>query len=101
MVALAFDALAQSETRYSELPKFHLVNPKLYRGAQPKAGGLQTLKKIGIKTILNLRGEDEHTRAEGAEARKLGLRYYNVSLPEFSAPKNKEVQQALDIINDA
>ena len=101
MVALAFDALAQSDTRYSELPNFYLVNPQLYRGAQPKAGGLPTLKKIGIKTILNLRGEDERTRAEGAEARTLGLRYYNVSLPEFSAPRDKEVQQALDIINTA
>lgn len=101
VVALTFDALAQSDTRYSELPNFHLVNPQLYRGAQPRAGGLSTLKKIGIKTILNLRREDEHTRAEGAEARRLGLRYYNVSLPEFSAPKDKEVQQALDIINTA
>jgi tyrosine-protein phosphatase SIW14 len=101
VVALAFDALAQSETRYSELPNFHLVNPQLYRGAQPRASGLPTLKQIGIKTILNLRGEDEHTRAEAAEARTLGLRYYNVSLPEVSAPKDKAVQQALDIINTA
>jgi protein tyrosine/serine phosphatase len=101
MVALALDARAQSDARYSELPNFHMVSPQLYRGAQPKAGGLQTLKKIGIKTILNLRREDEHTQAEGAEARTLGLRYYSVSLPEFSAPKDKEVQQALDIINTA
>ncbi|HMG76923.1 MAG TPA: dual specificity protein phosphatase family protein [Pyrinomonadaceae bacterium] len=99
MAALAFDALAQTEARYAELPNFHQVNSQIYRGAQPRAGGLQTLKKIGIKTILNLRGKDENTRAEEAEARTLGLRYYNISLPEFSAPKDKEVQQVLDIIN--
>jgi tyrosine-protein phosphatase SIW14 len=101
VVVWTCDVLAQSEARYYELPNFHAVNSQLYRGAQPRAGGLQTLKKLGIKTILNLRGENERTQAEGAEARTLGLRYYNVPLPEFSAPKDKKVQQALDIINTA
>ena len=48
---------------------------------------------------MNLRGKDEHTGAESEEARLLGLRYYNISLPEFSSPKDTEVQQVLDIIN--
>ena len=99
LVALAFYAHAQNETRYAELPNFHQVNSQLYRGAQPKAGGLQILKKIGIKTIVNLRGEDEHTGAENEEARSLGLHYYNIPLPEFSSPNDSEVQQVLDIIN--
>jgi len=99
LVALAFYAHAQNETRYAELPNFHQVNSQLYRGAQPKAGGLQILKKIGIKTIVNLRGKDEHTGAENEEARSLGLHYYNIPLPEFSSPNDSEVQQVLDIIN--
>src|SRR6267143_3957102 len=99
--ALAINALAQSEPRYAELPNFHQVNPQLYRGAQPKAGGLQRLKALGVKTIVNLRGKDEHTGAESAEAQSLGLLYYNVSLPEFASPKDAEVQRVLDIINTA
>ncbi len=98
MFAFAQGALAQ-EARYAELPNFHQVNSQLYRGAQPKADGLQRLKAIGIKTIVNLRGEDDRTRGESEEARALGLRYYNVSLAEFSGPKDKEVQQVLDIVN--
>ena len=98
VLAFTLNALAQ-EARYAELPNFHQVNSQLYRGAQPKAGGLQRLKAIGIKTIVNLRGEDDRTRAEGDAARALGLRYYSVPLPGFSAPKDKEVQQVLDIIN--
>jgi len=101
MLALAQDGVAQSKVRYPELPNFHLVNSQLYRGAQPKAGGMKTLKQIGVKTIVNLRGKDENTQAEAAEARALGLRYYNVSLPEFSRPKDKDVQQVLDLINRA
>jgi protein tyrosine/serine phosphatase len=99
LVALALDTLAQNESRYPELPNFHQVNSQLYRGAQPRAGGLQKLKAIGIKTIVNLRGKDEHTGAEDEEVRSLGLRYYNISLPEFSSPKDAEVQRVLDIIN--
>ena len=96
---LALAALAQSEARYSELPNFHQVNAQLYRGAQPKAGGLPKLKDMGIKTIVNLRGEDDQTRAEGEEAQRLGLRYYSVSLPGSSKPQDEEVQRVLDIIN--
>ena len=101
LVALAFNARAQNEVHYAKLPNFHQVNSQLYRGAQPRAGGLKKLKEIGIKTIVNLRGKDEHTGAESDEARALGLRYYNVSLPEFSSPKDEAVQQVLDIINTA
>jgi tyrosine-protein phosphatase SIW14 len=98
---VVINGLAQPDARYSELPNFHQVNPQLYRGAQPKAGDLKTLKTIGVKTIVNLRGKDEQTGTEGEESRALGLRYYNVSLPEFSGPKDKDVQQVLDLINAA
>ena len=101
VAGFAFNALGQGEPRYNELPNFHQVNSQLYRGAQPKPGGLQRLKAIGVKTIVNLRGEDYQTRAEGEEARRLGLRYYSVSLPGFSRPKDEEVQHVLDIINAA
>ncbi|HMJ24952.1 MAG TPA: tyrosine-protein phosphatase [Pyrinomonadaceae bacterium] len=99
LMTLALNAVAQTEVRYAELPNFHLVNSQLYRGAQPKAGGLKRLKAIGVKTIVNLRGADEHTQEEEQEARTLGLRFYNVALPEFSKPKDQDVQRALDLIN--
>jgi protein tyrosine/serine phosphatase len=98
---LVINGLAQSGARYAELPNFHQVNPQLYRGAQPKAGGLKSLKAIGVKTIVNLRGKDEQTGAEGEEARSLGLRYYNVPLPEFSRPPDEQVLQVLNLINTA
>lgn len=100
VAALALVALAQGDARYSELPNLHQVNQQLYRGGQPKAGGLQKLKALGVKTIVNLRGEDDHSRAENEEARSLGLRYYGISLPGFSKPRDEEVQRILDIIND-
>ena len=97
--AFAITALAQKDSQYPELPNFHQVNPQLYRGGQPKTGGLQKLKELGVKTVVNLRGEDDHSRAEETEARSLGLRYYGFALPGFSRPGDEEVQRVLDIIN--
>jgi protein tyrosine/serine phosphatase len=56
---------------------------------------------MGIKTIVNLRGQGEQTEGEEKSARTLGLRYYNVPLPELSKPSDKQVQQVLDLINAA
>jgi tyrosine-protein phosphatase SIW14 len=100
LVASTAKAFAQG-AHYAELPNFHQVNAQLYRGAQPKAGGLEKLKAMGIRSIVNLRGPGESTQDENADARALGLRYYDVPLPEFSQPSDTQVQQILDIINTA
>ncbi len=99
LLVLVPNAVVQTQVREAALPNFHLVNTQLYRGAQPKPGGLKRLKTIGVRTIVNLRGADEHTQEEEQEAAMLGLRYYNVALPEFSKPNDQEVQRVLDLIN--
>jgi len=100
LATLALAALAQVEPRYAKLANFHQVNPQLYRGGQPTDRGLRRLKDLGVKTVVNLRGEDAHTRAESEEAHSLGLRYYSIALPEFSRPKDEETGRVLGIIND-
>jgi len=98
-ILLVLVSLAQGNGSYAELPNFQTVTGNLYRGGQPNVGGLEKLKALGVKTVVNLRGEDEHARAEGEEARRLGLRYYGISLPGFAKPKDEEVKRVLDIIN--
>jgi tyrosine-protein phosphatase SIW14 len=99
LAMLASVALAQSEARYTELPNFHQVNPQLYRGAQPRAGGIRKLAQLGIRTIINLRGADEHTQAEQREAESLGLRYFAVPLAGLHRPSDEQVERVLALIN--
>ncbi len=101
LALLANGATAQDETLYPELPNFHQVNSQLYRGAQPRAGGIRKLAQLGIKTIINLRGEDEDTRADQTEAEALGLRYLAVSLPRLQRPSDEQVERVLSAINAA
>jgi protein tyrosine/serine phosphatase len=91
---------AQSELRYKELPNFRKVQEHLYRGGQPAAGGLKKLAELGIKTIVNLRGEDDLTRAEEAEAKALGLRYYALPMPGLSRPSPEQMAQAMAILDN-
>jgi len=99
IAALALVSFAQTEVRYPELPNFHQVNPQLYRGAQPKAGGINKLVALGIKTIVNLRREDDHARAEAVAAQAAGLRYFNVPMPGSSKPTDEQINRVLAIIN--
>ena len=92
-------AFAQEAPRYTELPNFHKVSDKLYRGAQPRAGGVKKLADIGIKTIINLRGADELTRAEEEEAKAAGLSYFNIPMPGLNRPTNEQVARVMAIID--
>jgi tyrosine-protein phosphatase SIW14 len=91
---------AQSEPRYKELPNFHKVSDTLYRGAQPSSGAAKKLAELGIKTIVNLRGEAELTLEEQNEAETAGLRYLSVPMPGLSAPTDYEVARVMAIIDN-
>ena len=100
LLALASIASAQGAPQVTEVPNFHRVNERLYRGGQPRPGQLRRLAALGIKTVVNLRAADEHSRAEEAEAQAAGLRYFNVPMPGYARPADRRVEQVLDVIND-
>lgn len=89
------------EPKEEVLPNFHQVNEHLYRGAQPSNGGMKELASLHIKTVINLRGEDESAREEETEAQAAGLRYFSEPLPGLGRPKDEQVEKVLAIINDS
>jgi protein tyrosine phosphatase (PTP) superfamily phosphohydrolase (DUF442 family) len=99
LLALAVSAVAQSAPENRELPRFSQVSERLYRGAQPREGGLRRLAELGVNTIINLRGTDDRTRSDEAEARALGLNYFNLSLPRWGRPDDAVVQRVFEIID--
>ena len=91
-------AQTQSELTYKEIPNFHKVNDYIYRGGEPKQGGFQRLKELGVTTVVNLRDDDARARAEAEEAKALGLRYFNIPLSNFHRPSDKTVEDVLKIL---
>jgi protein tyrosine phosphatase (PTP) superfamily phosphohydrolase (DUF442 family) len=52
-----------SDSRHPDVPisRFGEVAKGLYRGAQPDADGFRALSGLGVRTVLNFRGEDKDT----------------------------------------
>jgi protein tyrosine/serine phosphatase len=98
-LALALPSLSAAQDKNSGLPNFYRVNDTLYRGGQPSDSGYTRLAQLGIKTVLDLRDDDERARSEELKARAAGLRYFNMPMSEFSKPTDRRVAEALSIIN--
>jgi len=88
-----------SDSQASGVPNFHQVNQHVYRGGQPTDAGFNSLAKLGVKVVIDLREADEHRNAEAAAVQALGMRYINVPMRGTVAPKDEEVSKALALLN--
>jgi protein tyrosine/serine phosphatase len=77
------------------------VTELLYRGAQPREQGLSELKKLGITTIVDLRGEGQEKIAwERRRAETLGIRFVHIPVSGWSPPADDQVAQFLSLFKD-
>jgi len=83
-----------------DLPNFHTVAPGIYRGAAPTDTGLQKLKAMGVKTIIDLRIAPKTVKKEGQTARAMGFKWINLPMGA-EAPTKKEVDTLLATLNAA
>jgi tyrosine-protein phosphatase SIW14 len=80
---------------------FHKVNEQVYRGAQPTEQGFQALAKLGVKTVIDLRRENEHSTVEERRmVEAAGMRYVNFPMQGVVAPHADVVARVLAILND-
>jgi tyrosine-protein phosphatase SIW14 len=83
------------------VPNAGKITDQLYRGAQPRTGGLEQLKKFGITTIVDLRGENSSARErEKKEAEALGIHFVSIPVSGFSAPRSDQVLQFLSLFGE-
>jgi protein tyrosine phosphatase (PTP) superfamily phosphohydrolase (DUF442 family) len=83
------------------IPNAGKINDSLFRGAQPHAEGFEQLKKLGITTIIDLRGEDrDKINWERQRAEALGIRFVNIPVSGWSPPSNEQVAQFLSLLQN-
>ena len=80
------------------ITNFGKVNAELYRGAQPGDDALTQLQRLGVKSVVNLRGAGRASAAEETQAQQLGIIYTNVPLRGLSAPSEAQVTQVLALL---
>jgi len=78
------------------LHNFGVVEKGVYRGAQPTAEGYATLKRMGVKSVLNLRNDrDEKSAVEAA-----GMKALVVPMGTVRRANRENVDKAVKVIAD-
>ena len=101
MLALVNFADAQTALKDKDLPNFAAVEKNLYRGGQPTEAGVKKLAAMGVKTIIDLRGEDENAQKEKAWADKAGVKFVAVNLNNWFKPKTEDIENIIKQIDAA
>jgi protein tyrosine/serine phosphatase len=91
---------APASTQVTGVGNFYQVNEHIYRGAQPTAAGFQSLAKLGVKTIIDLRETDGRSALEKKAVEANGMRYINIPLRGMSAPSAADVGKIMALFND-
>lgn len=81
------------------IKNFGKVNDHYYRGSQPTQEEFAQLKKLGIKTVLDLRKDSE--QAEPDWARGAGLQYFNIPLKSNTAATEQQTSYFFSLVNDS
>lgn len=85
---------------FVDIPNFYKVDERIYRGAQPKGQGYNTLKSLGIKTVISLRGKDKTLQSEKETLNALGINLFHIPMSKYSRPTDEQVINFLDIVLD-
>jgi len=79
------------------VPNFHQVDEHIYRGGQPHPDGFASLAKIGIKTVIDLRGNSP----EGNQVQRAGMHYVRLPWSDFKAPSDEQIAAVLALLNNS
>lgn len=81
-----------------KIKNFGQMDTNYYRGGQPKEDQYQSLKELGVTTIIDLRNDPEEYERPTAEA--LGMKYINIPMDDAEYPSDATIAAFLKEIND-
>ena len=81
-----------------KIKNFGRVNENYYRGGQPKEGDFAALKKLGIKTVIDLR--DDKLEKEAGWAKDAGMTYFLIPLTGSLPATAEQTEYFLKLVND-
>ncbi len=83
------------------LVNFGVVDEHVLRGAQPSAAGIQSLKALGVTTIVNLTLPESVWEGEKAEAERNGIQYMSMPMKPSGRPTLEQVNEILGVVTNA
>lgn len=103
LMVFSFASFTSAQTAPSNFPdvkigNFGQMDERFYRGAQPQPDDYQSLKDLGVKTVIDLRNDP--TDYEKAAVEALGMKYVNISMSGWKSPKDRQIEEFLKLAND-
>jgi protein tyrosine/serine phosphatase len=101
---IVFSALAVAQTPQQDFSNVNIKNfgrmdERFYRGAEPKKlEDFQSLKELGISTVIDLQAQPEPEEREMVES--LGMRYVNIPMIEKKYPLAEHVDAFLKLVDE-
>lgn len=80
---------------------FREVDAHVYRGGQPTGEGLKYLARIGVKTIVDLRGAGKRSSEEARAVTALGMHYVSVPMSGLTPPTEAQISRVLALLEDS
>jgi protein tyrosine/serine phosphatase len=90
----------QTTNKFSnvKIGNFGQMDERFYRGAQPLASDFQSLKDLGVSTVIDLRNDPTDYEKGAVEA--LGMKYVNIPMSGWKSPKQQDVDAFLALVNN-
>ena len=80
------------------IKNFGKVDDNYYRGSQPSEVQMEELKRLGVKTIIDLRKDKVESAADWAS--RAGLQYFNITMKPSKAATDEQTEYFLSLVND-
>jgi len=81
-----------------KVDNFGQVNEHYYRGGQPSERDFPELKRLGIKTVIDL--QEDGKSSEASWVRSAGMEYVNIPLSSKRPATAQQTAQFLSLVND-
>ena len=73
------------------------VDERVWRGAAPSMAGYERLAARGVRTVVDLRAEDD-VHVDTARLRRAGVRYVRIPIRDGQTPREAEVDRFLSTV---
>jgi protein tyrosine/serine phosphatase len=97
-VMAAAQTAQQADFSNVKIKNFGQMDERFYRGAQPKENDYESLKALGITTVIDLQAKPKDYEKQMVES--LGMRYVNIPMVDKAYPTEEAVASFLKLTND-
>lgn len=81
-----------------KIGNFGQLDERYYRGAQPVQTDYQSLKDLGVNTVIDLRNDPTDYEKPTVEA--LGMKYVNIPMSGWKSPDMEDVNKFLALLEE-